>query len=51
MASYVLSQFANSELETLFNNIGVVNEIFSLIERGEELEEHLKEYSKVKPLN
>jgi len=48
MASYVLSKFSEEELATLNMDIPIINEIFSLIEKGEELDVHLKTYSKCK---
>ncbi|MGP1439456.1 MAG: aminoacyl-tRNA hydrolase [Treponema sp.] len=48
MASYVLSRFSSEEEEILFKNIAPVDEIFSHIEKEEELEGILKTYSKVK---
>ena len=49
MASYVLSKFSYEEEDILYNNITPINEIFSSIERGEELENIIKLYSKIKP--
>lgn len=49
MASYVLSKFSTEEENILFNNIAPVDEIFSHIEKGEELESIIKTYSKIKP--
>ena len=48
MASYVLSRFSNEEEDMLYKNITPVNEIFSYIEKGKELENILKIYSKIK---
>ena len=48
MASYVLSKFSEEELAILEKDIPIINEIFTLIERGEELDAHLKTYSKCK---
>jgi hypothetical protein len=48
MASYVLSRFSSEEEERLYQNITPINEIFSYIEKGDELEGLLKTYSKIK---
>ena len=49
MASYVLSKFSSEDEEILYKNISVVNDIFSSIEKGQEIETLLKKYTKVKP--
>ena len=49
MASYVLSRFSTEDEDILYKNIDVVNDIFSSIEKGEDLEPLLKKYAKVKP--
>lgn len=48
MAGYVLSKFSEEEMAMLEKTIPIINEIFSLIEKGEELDSHLKTYSKCK---
>ncbi|MGP1437894.1 MAG: aminoacyl-tRNA hydrolase [Treponema sp.] len=48
MASYVLSRFSSEQEDILYKNIAPINEIFSHIEKGNELEDILKTYSKVK---
>lgn len=49
MASYVLSKFSSEDEEILYKNISVVNDIFSSIKKGQEIETLLKKYTKVKP--
>lgn len=49
MASYVLSKFSSEDEEILYKNISVVNDIFSSIEKEQEIETLLKKYTKVKP--
>lgn len=51
MASYVLSRFSPEEEDALYRNMTPINEIFSHIEKGEDLEGILKTYSKIKPTN
>ncbi len=48
MAGYVLSRFSGEELSLLSKSIKTVEEIFSLIEGGEDLQSFLKKYAKVK---
>jgi len=48
MAGYVLSKFSEDEMKILEKAVPILNEIFSLIARGEELDGYLKKYSKYK---
>lgn len=48
MASYVLSRFSSEELSMLSQNLHTMDEIFSMIENGDDFQSVLKKYAKVK---